>query len=461
MAHDILIVDDEKDIRELIAGILQDEGYNTRVAADSDQAILALGARKPNIVILDIWLQGSRLDGLEVLDLVISDYPGLPVIVISGHGTIETAVAAIKKGAYDFLEKPFKSDRLLVQVTRAIESAKLKRENEELRLKAGGAGELIGSSGGINAIRQAIEKIAPTNSRVLISGPPGSGKELTARLLHLQSRRTAGPFIVANAARLEPGRMEIELFGAEGGEGRKIGLLEAAHGGTLFIDEVADMPLETQAKILRVLVEQSFERVGGQSKVQVDVRIVSATSRDLHYEIESGRFRQDLFHRLNVTPLRVPSLKERREDIPQLIDYFMRREAEALGLAPSSLTEDAVAVLQTCDWPGNVRELRNLAARLLILAPGGSGGIITADMLPTEVSNPVALRPDSHVEMMTLPLREAREIFEREYLLAQISRFGGNISRTAAFVGMERSALHRKLKLLGVGGNEKATAESS
>ena len=458
MAGDILIVDDEADIRDLIGGILTDEGYEARTAADSDSALKEIERRRPTLLVLDIWLQGSRLDGLELLDQVKRDHPELPVIMISGHGNIETAVAAIKKGAYDFIEKPFKTDRLLLQVTRAIEAARMRRENDELRLRAGGESELVGASSAISALRQAIERVAPTNSRVLISGPPGSGKEAVARLMHARSRRSIGPFVTLNAASMAPERMEIELFGTEGDEGSRVGTFELAHGGTLFIDEVADMPLETQGKILRVLVEQTFERVGGRAKVQVDVRVVSATSHDLQQEILLGRFRQDLFHRLGVVPLRVPALRERREDIPLLARHFMKRESEAQGLAARELGEDAMAALQAAEWPGNVRELRNLIARLLILAPGEPKSVITADMLPADLAAtaPAMLRGDSAHEIMALPLREAREIFEREYLLAQITRFGGNISRTASFVGMERSALHRKLKLLGVGGTERA-----
>ena len=466
MARDILIVDDEADIRELIAGILSDEGYGTREAGDGDSALQQVGARRPNLVILDIWLQGSRIDGLEVLDQLKREDPALPVIMISGHGNIETAVAAIKRGAYDFIEKPFKADRLLLQVERAIEAARLRRENRELRLRAGGDVDLVGASAAVSQLRQAIERIAPTNSRVLISGPPGSGKEVVARLLHARSRRSDGPFVVLNAASMTPERMEPELFGIEPGSdgARRIGTLEQAHGGSLFIDEVAEMPLATQAKILRVLVDQTFERVGGSTRVQVDVRVVAGSSRDLAAEMAGGRFREDLYHRLNVMPLRVPALRERREDIPLLARYFMKREAEAQGLPPREISEDAMAALQAADWPGNVRELRNLIARLLILAPGEAGGVIHANMLPADVGAvaPAILRPEGTREIMALPLREAREIFEREYLLAQITRFGGNISRTATFVGMERSALHRKLKSLGVnGGGERATGDAA
>ncbi len=459
MARDILVVDDEADIRELIAGILSDEGYEARIAGDSDSALKEIERRRPTLTILDIWLQGSRLDGLELLDRIKRDHPSLPVIMISGHGNIETAVSAIKRGAHDFIEKPFKAERLLLQVERAIEAARMRRENDELRLRAGGAAELVGVSSAVGVLRQAIDRIAATNSRVLISGPPGSGKEAVARLLHARSRRASGPFISVNAASMAPERMEVELFGTEesGEGGRRVGTFEQAHGGTLFIDEVADMPIETQAKILRVLVEQSFERVGGSSKVQVDVRVMSATARDLPFEISEGRFREDLFHRLAVVPLRVPPLRERREDVPLLARHFMKREAEAQGLVPREIAEDAIAVLQGAEWPGNVRELRNVVARLLILSPGDVKTPIGADMLPADLvaSTPPVLRGGSNEEIMALPLRDAREIFEREYLLAQITRFGGNISRTASFVGMERSALHRKLKLLGVHGNDR------
>ncbi|MCW5731940.1 MAG: sigma-54-dependent Fis family transcriptional regulator [Alphaproteobacteria bacterium] len=461
MAHDILIVDDEADIRELISGILSDEDYGTRTAPDADGALREIERRRPSLMILDIWLQGSRLDGLELLDEVKANHPSLPIIVISGHGTIETAVSAIKRGAYDFIEKPFKSDRLLLQVARAIEAARLRRENEELRIRSGQSLDLIGQSGAIQAVRAAVDKVAPTNSRVLVSGPPGSGKEVVARLLHTRSRRAEGPFVVLNAASMAPERMEVELFGTEipGDGGIRTGTFEQAHGGTLFIDEVADMPTETQGKILRVLVEQTFTRVGGQTRVSVDVRVISASSRNLQAEVLAGRFRQDLLDRLNVVPIRVPALTERREDIPLLANHFMRREAEAQGLPQRIIGDDAMAVLQMAEWPGNVRELRNIVARLLILAPGEPRTLIRADMLPPELngSKPLLPRSDGAEEIMAMPLREARELFEREYLVAQLSRFGNNVSRTAAFVGMERSALHRKLKSLGVGSSDQPT----
>mgnify|MGYP001765262650 FL=1 len=455
MASDILIVDDESDIRELVAGILEDEGHGTRTAANSDECLAAIEKRRPSLVFLDIWMQASRLDGLALLDVIKSQHPDLPVVIISGHGNVETAVSAIKRGAYDYIEKPFKADRLVLIAERALEASKLRREVKELREKSGDSSELLGGSSVINHLRQQIERVAPTNSRILITGPSGSGKELAARMIHQISHRSAGPFVVLNAAAITPERMEIELFGTEdqGGSSRKIGALEEAHGGTLYLDEVADMPRETQSKILRVLVEQSFNRVGGSTRVQVDVRLISSTARDLPREIQDGRFREDLFHRLAVVPIRVPSLAERRDDIPHLVESFMEQISRNSGLPIRRIGEDAMAVLQAHDWPGNIRQLRNNVERLMILTRGDQEAVITADLLPSEIGAMLPSLPTSTggEHLMSLPLRDAREIFEREYLVAQINRFGGNISRTAEFVGMERSALHRKLKSLGVG----------
>ena len=384
MAADILIVDDEADIRELISGILEDEGHRTRLARDSDEALRIIEERRPQLVILDIWLQGSRLDGLEVLSIIKRTYPDLPVVIISGHGNIETAVTAIKRGAYDYIEKPFKADRLVLVTLRALEASSLKREVRELKERSTVSAEMVGKSAAINQLRGAIDRLAPTNSRILIRGSSGAGKELAARLLHQKSHRADGPFIVVNAASMAPDRVEEELFGTEDRSGgpRKVGALEEAHGGTLYVDEVADMPLETQGKVLRVLVEQKFQRLGGAQKVSVDVRIVSSTSRDLERDMSEGRFREDLYHRLNVVPLRVPGLAERREDIPDLITYFVGQLSHASGLAPRRIGEDAIAVLQAHDWPGNVRELRNNIERLMILAGGDPTAVITADMLP-------------------------------------------------------------------------------
>jgi two-component system nitrogen regulation response regulator NtrX len=455
MSTDILIVDDEADIRDLVAGILEDEGHRARTAGTADEALAAVEARRPHLVFLDIWLQGSRLDGLQVLELIKAQHPDLPVVMISGHGNIETAVSAIKAGAYDFIEKPFKADRLVLVAERALETSRLRREVRDLQSRSVQASRIIGHSPVANQLRQTIERVAPTNARVLVTGAPGAGKELAARTIHSLSARASGPFVVINAATITPETMEAELFGIEGGDGRgrRVGALEEAHGGSLYIDEIADMPRETQSRILRVLVDQNFQRVGGTTRVHVDVRILSSSSRDLAAEIAGGRFREDLFHRLSVVPIRVPSLSERREDVPELIDFFMDQISSATGLARRRIAGDALAVLQTHDWPGNVRQLRNNVERLMILATGDVHGEVTAEMLPSEVGALVPTTPNGAggEKLMSLPLRDAREIFEREYLLAQIARFSGNISRTAEFIGMERSALHRKLKSLGIG----------
>jgi two-component system nitrogen regulation response regulator NtrX len=454
MASDILVVDDEEDIRDIVSGILDDEGHETRTAADSDSALAAITDRVPRLIFLDIWLQGSRLDGLALLDEIKARYPDLPVVMISGHGNIETAVSAIKRGAYDFIEKPFKADRLLLVAERALETSKLKREVTELKRRSGDPAELIGTSVAVSQLKQTIDKIAPTNSRVMILGPSGSGKELVARLIHRKSSRAGGPFVVLNAAAITPERMEVALFGTEtaASHERKVGALEEAHGGILYLDEVADMPRGTQNKILRVLVDQQFERVGGTKRVKVDVRIISSTARNLEELIAEGEFREDLYHRLAVVPVKVPSLSERREDIPFLVDMFMRQVSEQAGIRNRRIGEDALAVIQAHTWPGNIRQLRNYMERLMILARSdGPETVISADMLPDDVSDMLpktSAAGSNHI--MTLPLREARELFERDYLIAQINRFGGNISRTAEFVGMERSALHRKLKSLGV-----------
>jgi len=454
-SSDILIVDDESDIRDLVAGILTDEGHGTRAARDADGALIEIGKRRPSLVFLDIWLQGSRMDGLALLDAIKQEHAELPVIMISGHGNIETAVSAIKRGAYDYIEKPFKSDRLVLVAERALEASRLRREVKNLRERSGDSGELLGTSPAMNHLRALVNKVAPTNSRVMISGASGAGKELVARSIHALSTRAAGPFVVLNAATITPEKMEHELFGTEpsNGASRKVGALEEAHGGTLYLDEIGDMPRETQNKILRVLVDQSFHRVGGATPVQVDVRIISSTGRDLEAEIADGSFREDLFHRLAVVPLRVPSLAERREDIPILVRHFVEQIAKGTGLPPRIVGEDAMAVLQANDWPGNIRQLRNNVERLMILARGEAGDVITAAMLPSEIGEMLPTTPGrvGGEHLMSMDLRRAREIFEREYLTAQVNRFGGNISRTAEFVGMERSALHRKLKSLGVG----------
>ncbi len=454
MASDILIVDDEADIREIVSGILSDEGHGTRTAKNSDEALAAISARRPTLVFLDIWLQGSRLDGMQVLKIVKDENPMLPVVMISGHGNIETAVAAIKLGAYDFIEKPFKADRLVLVAERALEASRLKRELNELRARGGTVDRLIGHSTAVNQLRQVIDRVGPANSRVLVTGALGAGKELAARLIHDSSTRADGPFVVLNSATIAPETMEVELFGTEDKDGsnRKVGALEEAHGGTLYLDEVADMPRETQSKILRVLVDQNFLRVGGATRVHVDVRVISSSARDLAALIADGSFREDLFHRLAVVPVRVPALCERREDIAELIGFFMDQVSASTGMPRRIIADDAMAVLQSHDWPGNIRQLRNNVERLMILAQGDPDAAITAELLPAEIGALVPSTPNGSggERLMSLPLRDAREVFEREYLVAQITRFGGNISRTAEFIGMERSALHRKLKSLRV-----------
>ncbi len=455
MSSDILIIDDEADIRELVSGILQDEGYRTRIAGGADEAIEEIRKRRPQLVFLDIWLQGSRMDGLQLLDIIKQLHPDLAVVMISGHGNIETAVAAIRKGAYDFIEKPFKADRLILVAQRALETASLRREIKELKTKAGQTDRIIGASTIVNQLRNQIERVAPTNARVMISGAPGTGKELTARTLHAASARSNGPFIVINAATITPERMEEALFGVEGSDARSrvTGALEEAHGGTLYLDEVADMPKETQGKILRVLTDQNFQRLGGGTRVFVDVRIISSSSRNLQIEIQETRFREDLFHRLSVVPIYVPALAERRDDIAELIQYFITQISASSGLPERKIGDDAMAILQAHDWPGNIRQLRNNIERLMIMASGDPDSVVSADMLPQDIGSGLPPLPAGAggEKLLGLALREAREIFEREYLIAQINRFGGNISRTAEFIGMERSALHRKLKSLGVG----------
>ncbi len=452
MALDVLVVDDEADIRDLVSGVLEDEGYSVRSAADSSSALDAIEDRRPSLVLLDVWLQGSRLDGLQVLQEVKRRDPSLPVLMISGHGNLDTAVAAIREGAVDFIEKPFEASRLVHLVARATETDRLRKENESLRLQAGADDQLNGTSVAINTVRATLKRVAPTGSRVLITGPAGVGKEIAARMIHAWSTRASAPFIVVSAAMMSPDRVEEELFGIEADGVARPGLLEQAHGGTLFLDEIADMPLTTQGKILRVLTDQSYHRVGGQRPIKVDVRVLSATSRNLQDEIAEGRFREDLYYRLNVVPVRLPPLRERREDIPEIANHFITRFAAERRIAPPSLSDEAVAALQAHDWPGNVRQLRNIIERTIILAPGDRISCIDVDLLPPEVLDQQGSvgMSNATLTIMGSPLREARESFEREYLKIQIRRFSGNISRTASFIGMERSALHRKLKALGI-----------
>ncbi|TCP63368.1 two-component system nitrogen regulation response regulator NtrX [Rhodovulum bhavnagarense] len=447
---DILIVDDERDIRELISDILIDEGYTTRLAANSEDCMAQVNAEPPALMILDIWLKDSRMDGIDILTATKRDNPDIPVVIISGHGNIEIAVAAIKQGAYDFIEKPFNIDQLLVVIRRAMEASRLRRENQELRRRDVTQAEMVGSSAAFKALRAQLDKVTKSNGRVMLRGPSGCGKEVAARYIHAGSNRAGGPFVVVNSASIEPDRMEEVLFGRESPErGVEPGLLEQAHGGIIYFDEIADMPLGTQSKILRVLVDQQFQRAGGADKVRVDLRVISSTTRDLAAEITAGNFREELYHRLNVVPIEVPALDERREDIPELAAHFIRAFNRDQGLPLRAFSSEAAALLQTMDWPGNVRQLKNVIERVLILGEGSEP--IAAGELPIPAEAPAEQgRVVLSGGLATLPLREARELFEREYLLTQINRFGGNISRTASFVGMERSALHRKLKTLGV-----------
>ena len=455
---DILIVDDERDIRELISEILKDEGFTTRLAGNSDDAIAAIDAEPPALMILDIWLKDSRMDGIDILKTVKRENPDVPVVIISGHGNIEIAVAAIKQGAYDFIEKPFNIDQLLVVIRRAMETSRLRRENQTLKRQDGVQSEMIGASASFRTLISQLDKVTKSNGRVMLSGPAGSGKEVAARYIHANSNRASAPFVTVNCAGVTPDQMEEMLFGREGTDrGVELGLLEQANGGVIYFDEVADMPLGTQTKILRVLVDQQFLRVGGSEKVRVDLRVISSTNRNLEVEIEAERFRQELFHRLNVVPISVPSLEDRREDIPLLAEYFIKECNTNQGLALRALSDDASALMQTMVWLGNVRQLKNLIERVLILSDG-SGPIEARELPGEEESSKEEGRVVLSGALATLPLREAREAFEREYLLTQINRFGGNISRTANFVGMERSALHRKLKSLGVVTSAKAGA---
>lgn len=447
---DILIVDDERDIRELISDILEDEGFATRLAGNSDDAMAAVNAEQPALMILDIWLKDSKMDGIDILKTVKRDNPDVPVVIISGHGNVEIAVAAIKQGAYDFIEKPFNIDQLMVVIRRAMETSRLRRENLSLKRKDSSNTEMVGSSAAFRTLVSQLDKVTKSNGRVMLTGPAGAGKEVAARYIHTNSNRASAPFVTVNCAGVAPDRMEEVLFGRETPErGVEPGLLEQGHGGVVYFDEVADMPLGTQSKILRVLVDQQFTRVGGNDKIRVDLRVISSTNKDLLAEIEADTFREELYHRLNVVPISVPSLSERREDIPVLADHFIAEFNSTQGLPQREISDDAQALMQTMIWPGNVRQLKNMVERILILGEGS--GPIEARELPGEEDHS---EEDGRVvlsgAMASLPLREAREAFEREYLLTQINRFGGNISRTANFVGMERSALHRKLKSLGV-----------
>lgn len=465
MAVDILIIDDEEDIRELIGGILEDEGYESRLAGNSDAALAAVAERRPAMVILDIWLQGSRLDGLDLLIEIKKVHKDLPVVIISGHGNIETAVSAIKRGAYEYIEKPFKADRLIHVAGRALENSRLKRENEQLRSQTGESSAIIGSSNVIRDLTLVLKRAAPSNGRIMLFGPLGSGKELAARGIHNWSTRAEAPFVVLSAATMLPERMEEELFGVEDNAGNptRVGRLEEAHGGTLYLDEVADMPMETQGKVLRVLVDQTFNRVGGAKPVNVDVRIISSTSKDLNALVTAEAFREDLLHRLAVVPINLPSLHEHREDIPELVHHFCTLYSAQSSKPLRTFADDALAVIQTMDWNGNVRQLKNSVERMLIMSGGEADEPISASLLPADLTSTTGKSGGANgiESLMSLPLKEARDAFETEYIKAQLSRFGGNISKTSSFVGMERSALHRKMRALDIGVAERDEPNTS
>lgn len=457
MSLDVLIIDDENDICDLISDIIKDEGYNPTIANNSKDAIEAISQRLPKAVILDIWLKNSQLDGLGILELIKKKHHNLPVIMISGHGNIETAISSIKLGAYDYIEKPFNEDKLLLLLKRAIEAAKLQDENNQLKQTGVFESHLIGNSQAVLNLKSTILKLSQANSRVLISGPSGCGKEVIARNIHNNSQRKEFPFVALNCKSISAGQVNKELFGYDDykdmdSSSQKIGVFEKAHGGTLFVDDVSEMSLDMQARFLKTIQEEGFIRTNSDKFIKVNVRIIASTTRDLAQEIKEGNFREDLYYRLNVFPVKVPALKSRKEDLVPLIDYFLKRCAQLLRLPTRIINEDAVAMMQLYDWPGNVRQLKNIIEKMLIMAPDDIKAAITSDMLPAEIiaENSLTQRPENNADIMGLPLREARAVFEKQYLLAQIDRFGGNISKTACFIGMERSAFHRKLKLLNI-----------
>ncbi|RZI45210.1 sigma-54-dependent transcriptional regulator [Candidatus Finniella inopinata] len=458
MSQDILIVDDESDIRELIAGILSDEGHTTRMAADGLKALELIKMRQPNLVVLDVWLGDSERDGLKILDIIKRDHPFVPVIMISGHGTIETAVSAMRKGAYDFLEKPFQTEHLLLVVERALESARLKQENQELKIKARTTSGIVGNSSAIYNIRQTIAKNAPTNGRCFISGPLGADKESIAREIHTLSKRAQAPFVVVKCASLHPQNLDVELFGADitglsADTPRKIGLLEKAHGGTLYFDEITQLPLPIQAKVVKAIQENAFYRVGGEKPIDINIRFLASSSENVMALIQNGHFREDLYYRLGVSHLIIPSLQERVTDIPLLVESFMEQAAAAKGVLPRRFSQEALVMLQSYSWPGDLQQLSHVIDWVLLMATGEARDPIETHQLPTEIvqgNRFVNNWQQKTADIVVLPLREAREAFEKDYLLAQLQRFAGNISQTARFVGMERSALHRKLRALGV-----------
>lgn len=457
---EIMIIDDELEICRLVADILQDEGYKVRTASTSLAALSSLAERCPALLLLDIWLEGSEIDGLGILEIVRRKYPELPVVMISGHGNIEIAVNSIKMGAYDFIEKPFKEERLLMAVSRALENARLKKENAELKGKIVREDSLIGKSGGIASIASSIEKHAKAKSRVFISGPSGSGKKHVAKLFHYNSTRKDEPLVFFAPASIPVDKMEEELFGAPVSVGlsspaSKIGLFEKAQGGTLVIDEVTDIPVAMQARLVKVLTAQSFDKPGTGKPFEMDCRIISLTCRNIEQEIQAGKFNSDFYYRLNVVPVSVPPLSDRKEDISSLCEHFLKIYSQTTGKPEKRMSGEAISMMQSYEWPGNVRQLRSMVEWLLIMSQNDGGDVINITTLASDVFSAAPsvykpLDPETNQDIMSMPLREARELFEKQYLLGQVNRFGGNISKTSHFIGMERSALHRKLKSLKV-----------
>ena len=454
---DILIVDDERDIRELISEILIDEGYSTRLSSNSAECLNQVSNDPPSLLILDIWLKDSNMDGIDILKKVKVEYPQVPVVIISGHGNIEIAVSAIKQGAYDFIEKPFNIEQLLVVVRRAMETSSLRRENKELKKKDTVQYELKGQSSVFRNFMVNLDKVSKAKSRVLITGSSGSGKETSARYIHENSKQISGNFININCSVFDRDELDRVLFGYENKQGvQEVGAIEKANRGTIYLNKVSKMPLDLQGKILKFLVENTINRLGSSTKIDIDCRVISSTNSDITEQIKNKSFREDLFHRLNVVPIKIPNLSDRIDDIPILANHFVKELSSANGLPPRKFTDEALSFLQGMNWPGNIRQLKNVIERVLILGDPSdkisSHELVFSDSKAKNSGEKVNLISS---ELAGMSLREAREIFERDYLMLQINRFGGNISKTSAFVEMERSALHRKLKSLGINSGQK------
>tara|TARA_B100000965_G_scaffold249630_1_gene209696 strand:- start:3529 stop:4884 length:1356 start_codon:yes stop_codon:yes gene_type:complete len=447
MSTEILIIDDNADIRVILDELISEAGYKTRLAANYNQALTEIDKKLPDVAIIDVKLDKGDNDGIELLNHIKSKNKDIPVIIISGHANIEMAINSLKSGAFEFIQKPFDKDRLLNFISRAIENYNLKKENKKLQNKLFHTFEIIGKSQNINSIKDQIQKLSTSESRVFISGPTGSGKELVARKIHKNSKRSKGPFVILNGALLDAKKYELELFGEEKTDGSiSYGALEKSSGGVLLIDEVTEIPLETQSKILRVMIDQKFKRINGNHDIRVDVRIICSSTKDINFEIENGNFREDLFHRFNVFSINLDPLNKRIEDIPLLTDYFLKNMCDNYNIKPFNIKNNNY--LLNYNWPGNVRELRNLIERIVILSRGSDENKILNIIKESLTKDEEDIF--SIDNSLSVPLREARENFEKEYLTTQLKKFGGNISKTAKFVGMERSALHRKLKQLGV-----------